>query len=122
MYVNMCLYLSKGVADYLAIWDIDEYFIPKFPHNSIMDVINAAENPNRLNPVYSKDIDTDQLLAYYSGNMGATEFSLSTDGITWATASGLNQNYQSQSQSTHYRGGAYGESMRRKESHIVDRH
>jgi hypothetical protein len=48
--VNTCLYLVKGVADYVAIWDIDEYFIPKPPHHTIMDVIRGAESPTPLQP------------------------------------------------------------------------
>ena len=41
MQINMCLYLSKGVADYVGVWDLDEFFIPKLPHNNIIDVIKA---------------------------------------------------------------------------------
>ena len=48
IYVNMCLYLTKGMVDYLAVWDIDEYFIPQLPHHSISDVIRAAEAPDPL--------------------------------------------------------------------------
>ena len=40
--INMCLYLSKGVADYVGVWDLDEFFIPKLPHNNIIDVISSA--------------------------------------------------------------------------------
>ena len=43
MFVNMCLYMSKGQADYVAIWDFDEFFIPKKPHKDLVDVINYAE-------------------------------------------------------------------------------
>jgi hypothetical protein len=50
MYVNMCLYLTKGMVSYLAVWDIDEYFIPQLPHHTIMDVIRAAEAPKPLKP------------------------------------------------------------------------
>ena len=50
-YVNMCLYLVKGVVDYMAIWDIDEYFIPRYPHQSIMDVVRAVESPVPLKPL-----------------------------------------------------------------------
>jgi hypothetical protein len=51
MYVNMCLYLTKGMVSYLAVWDIDEYFIPQLPHHTIMDVIRAAEAPKPLVPL-----------------------------------------------------------------------
>lgn len=37
--VNLCSSLLRGWAHYVAIWDVDEYFIPKFPKLSIQDVI-----------------------------------------------------------------------------------
>ena len=43
--VNMCLYLSKGVADHVAIWDVDEFFIPKGKFTSLLDVIRHTEAP-----------------------------------------------------------------------------
>jgi hypothetical protein len=48
--VNMCLFLSKGVADYVAVWDTDEFFIPRPPHHSIRDVIRGAESLMELIP------------------------------------------------------------------------
>lgn len=50
-HVNMYLYLSKGVVDYLGVWDVDEYFIPMLPHHTITDVIRAAESPSPLMPL-----------------------------------------------------------------------
>ena len=49
-HVNMYLYLTKGMVDYLGVWDIDEYFIPQLPHHTILDVIRAAEAPAPLTP------------------------------------------------------------------------
>ena len=49
-HVNMYLYLTKGMVDYLGVWDIDEYFIPQLPHHTIQDVIMAAESPEPLKP------------------------------------------------------------------------
>ena len=37
---NMYLYLSKGTAKYMGIWDFDEFFIPKYPYKSILDIIS----------------------------------------------------------------------------------
>jgi hypothetical protein len=42
-YVNMCTYLSKGVADYVAVWDFDEFFIPMGKHQNILDVIDDVD-------------------------------------------------------------------------------
>jgi hypothetical protein len=48
--VNMCTYFAKGVADYVGIWDIDEFFIPKGEFNSIVDVIKSVESKDKLIP------------------------------------------------------------------------
>lgn len=58
--VNMCLYLSKGVADYVAVWDIDEYFIPKPPYTSIVQVIASAEESSALMLLEENDIDKEK--------------------------------------------------------------
>jgi len=44
-HLNSCLYLAKGTAEYVAIWNIDELFMPKLPHHTIMDVIRSAAAP-----------------------------------------------------------------------------
>lgn len=67
--VNMCLYLAKGVADYVAIWDVDEYFIPKPPHHTIMDVIRLAESPTPLQP-FSPTADPFQVFPTWKGGRG----------------------------------------------------
>jgi hypothetical protein len=72
--VSTCLYLSKGVADYVAVWDngtysrchycfyllihalsnillsfySDEFFVPSLPRHTLFDVIRAAESPHPL--------------------------------------------------------------------------
>lgn len=69
MHVNMCLYLAKGVADYVAVWDTDEYFIPKLPHHSIIDVIRSAESPKPLKP-FPPDTDPFALSSNWKGGRG----------------------------------------------------
>lgn len=44
-FVNMCTYYSKGVADYVAVWDFDEHFWPLGNNTNIMDVIRQIEDP-----------------------------------------------------------------------------
>ena len=39
---NSCLYLAKGLTEYLAVFDVDEFFIPKGPHMSFMDVVKST--------------------------------------------------------------------------------
>ena len=68
-YVNMCLFLSKGVADYLAIWDVDEYFIPKPPNYSIIDVIRRADAADPLAPL-PKDVDPWAMARDWKGGKG----------------------------------------------------
>jgi hypothetical protein len=48
--VNMCTYLAKGVTDYVGIWDIDEFFIPKGRFGNILDVISSLEAPAPSSP------------------------------------------------------------------------
>jgi hypothetical protein len=45
----MYTYYSKGMADYVGIWDYDEFFQPRGENKNILDVINAMESP--LGPV-----------------------------------------------------------------------
>jgi hypothetical protein len=69
MHVNMILYLTKGVVDYLAIWDIDEYFIPRLPYNNILEVIHAAESPVPLKP-YPPETSLLELSHHFKGGRG----------------------------------------------------
>lgn len=69
-YVNMCLYLTKGMVDYLAIWDVDEYFIPMLPHHTIMDVIRAQQPTKPMVPLVEADLDPWQLTKTWRGGPG----------------------------------------------------
>ena len=42
-FVNTCTYYSKGVADYVGVWDFDEFFQPRGTNRDLLDVINAME-------------------------------------------------------------------------------
>jgi hypothetical protein len=66
----MCLYLTKGMVDYLAIWDVDEYFIPMLPHHTLMDVIRAQEAPGPLTPLVEAESDPWQLVNTWRGGPG----------------------------------------------------
>jgi hypothetical protein len=44
-HINSFLYLAKGTADYLGVWDMDEFFIPRKPFTSIIEVIRSLESP-----------------------------------------------------------------------------
>ena len=40
-HVNMCMYYSKGVADYVGVWDFDEFFQPRGANKNLLDVVAA---------------------------------------------------------------------------------
>ena len=42
-HVNMCTYFSKGMADYVGVWDFDEFFQPRGTNKNLLDVIAAME-------------------------------------------------------------------------------
>ena len=69
IFVNMCLYLTKGMVDYLAVWDIDEYFIPQLPSHSIQEVIQSAESRQPLSPLPST-ADPFELVDSWRGGRG----------------------------------------------------
>jgi hypothetical protein len=71
-YVNMCLFYTKGLAEYIAIWDIDEYFIPKLPHSTISDVIHTMDIGPResLQPIVSSTQDIIKLSKNWTGGRG----------------------------------------------------
>lgn len=48
-FVNMYTYYAKGMADYVGIWDYDEFFQPRGENKNILDVIRAMESP--LGPI-----------------------------------------------------------------------
>ena len=39
----MCTYYSKGTADYVGVWDFDEFFQPRGTNKNLLDVIDAME-------------------------------------------------------------------------------
>ncbi|RYY70654.1 hypothetical protein EON63_22375, partial [archaeon] len=41
--VNMCLYYARGLADYLAVWDVDEFFLPSNPKQPISQLLASLE-------------------------------------------------------------------------------
>ena len=41
MQINSCLYLAKGNAMYIGIWDLDDFFIPSSPRTSLAQVLQG---------------------------------------------------------------------------------
>ena len=62
----MCLYYSKGAADYVGVWDYDEFFQPRGSNKNINDVIKAMESPS--GPIaYFHPNDADSVAMYHAG-------------------------------------------------------
>ena len=72
LHVNMCTYAAKGVANYVAVWDTDELFVPLGAHRGIMDVIRASEASEPLRPAYTRSLanSTDELRRIWQGGPG----------------------------------------------------
>eukprot|EP00607_Mallomonas_marina_P001756 CAMPEP_0182437780 /NCGR_PEP_ID=MMETSP1167-20130531/85278_1 /TAXON_ID=2988 /ORGANISM="Mallomonas Sp, Strain CCMP3275" /LENGTH=278 /DNA_ID=CAMNT_0024630819 /DNA_START=165 /DNA_END=1001 /DNA_ORIENTATION=- len=47
VHINSYLYLAKGTADYVGVWDLDEFFIPRKPYNSMLEVLRVMEAPDQ---------------------------------------------------------------------------
>ena len=62
----MCLYYSKGAADYVGVWDYDEFFQPRGSNTNIIDVVKAMESPS--GPIaYFHPNDADPVAMYEAG-------------------------------------------------------
>jgi len=57
--VNMCTYFSKGMADYVGIWDFDEHFIPVGNNSNILDLIDSIESPVPIPYFHGSKLNTD---------------------------------------------------------------
>ena len=60
-HANMYTYLSKGVADYVAVWDFKDFFIPKGKHKNLREVLTAVESPSGPAPKFS-DVSANSLI------------------------------------------------------------
>ncbi|CAE7527758.1 unnamed protein product, partial [Symbiodinium microadriaticum] len=60
-------HFNVGVADYLAIWNIDDFFIPKTPYIAIADVIRRADADGPLTTV---PVDVNALQKKWKGGKG----------------------------------------------------
>lgn len=44
----MCSYYSKGAADYVGVWDVDEFFQPRGKYKNILDILDDMEPPKGI--------------------------------------------------------------------------
>jgi Glycosyltransferase family 92 len=42
----MCSYYSKGTADYVGVWDFDDFLIPRGPNENVLDLLKNIECHN----------------------------------------------------------------------------
>jgi hypothetical protein len=73
--VNFCVYYLKGLADYVAVWDNDEFFIPKGAVTNIVDLVEASEPPAPLS-MHPEGSDRYERMNTWEGGRG------------WATGDG----------------------------------
>ena len=68
MYINMCSYYSKGTADYVGVWDFEDFFIPRGSNQNILDVLKAAEHPIADVSLTSLDAVNDTSISKYKSH------------------------------------------------------
>jgi hypothetical protein len=66
---NMCLYLAKGTADYVAVLDIDELFIPKGRYTNLIDVLRSTI-PSRPLPQHPPATTLNSLATEWTREVG----------------------------------------------------
>lgn len=73
MQSTMLLYYTKGFVDYLAVFDIDELFIPKLPYNDIISVLRDVDvyNQNEL-PLFPPNTDPLDRIKSWNGKKSYT--------------------------------------------------
>ena len=73
-HVNMCMYYSKGVADYVGVWDFDEFFQPMGKNKNLLDVLRAMGDPKGIiQNFHPKDADPDQIQLTWKGGRGVAD-------------------------------------------------
>ena len=59
--INMCFYYNKGIADFVGLWDVDEFFIPKGGSKNLLDMLDSTEETDskKLQPIDLNNPETD---------------------------------------------------------------
>ena len=58
MQINSCLYHSRGMAEYLLVIDLDEFFVPKGNNWNFLDVLKSIEATEVVSDGAEKDSQT----------------------------------------------------------------
>ena len=70
----MCSYYSKGAADYVGVWDFDEFFQPMGKNKNLLDVLRAMGDPKGIiQNFHPKDADPDQIQLTWKGGRGVAD-------------------------------------------------
>lgn len=48
MQINTCLYFSKGLAEYIFVLDLDEFFVPKGTNFNFLDIFTSIAPKENL--------------------------------------------------------------------------
>jgi metallophosphoesterase superfamily enzyme len=54
MQINSCLYHSKGMAEYLLVIDLDEFFVPRGNNSNFLDVLKSIEATEVVSDIAEK--------------------------------------------------------------------
>ena len=70
----MCNYYAKGAADYVGVWDFDEFFQPMGKNKNLLDVLRAMGDPKGIiENFHSKDADADQIQLTWKRGRGVAD-------------------------------------------------
>ena len=76
--INSCLYLSKGLAEYVAVLGIDGFLIPTGKHRSFLDILkNTYSMPSKFNSDFMAPQRSQDLVEVVKRQAGANMHPLS---------------------------------------------
>ena len=61
MQINSCLYHSKGMAEYLLVIDLDEFFVPRGNNWNFLDVLKSIEATEVVSDIAKKGSPNDAI-------------------------------------------------------------
>ena len=61
MQINSCLYHSRGMAEYLLVIDLDEFFVPRGNNWNFFDVLNSIKPTKAVSSTSKKGNQKDSI-------------------------------------------------------------
>ena len=70
----MCSYYAKGSANYVGVWDYDEFFLPKGKYRNIPDILIAMGDPKGIvKNFHSLNADPVEVEGTWKGGRGLAD-------------------------------------------------